>query len=186
MSKSKFKLAAHNAGTGEEPKNIFAKLGKLICKCQDKTLIELAKAGVKLFDLRVRYVKDNYYIAHGLGVYNKTLVGAIMDIWGGSRPNSAVIMVTYEGNTPPKTFEEDIKGALDVVNNQVGLYQIAIKLPQWNVIYHNSKPLPDGYKTNYVKVVGCKALFPFPKFWDKRIDKSILRCDNNLVMEDFI
>lgn len=182
-------LAAHNAGTGEKPYNFFAKIGKPIYKCQNKSIEELCKAGVRLFDLRVKYVNDRLYIAHGLALLDKTLYGAIRDIYDNTPEGEiSYIMVTYEGTLPlelSNSFKYDIISILDEFISKCKLYQIAIKKPEWKVLLSNKYDF-NGFNADYIKIVGWKCLFPFPKFWNKFVECETRNTDNKFSMRDFI
>lgn len=191
--KMKQKLSSHNSATGEKPYNIWAKLFSCIAKCQTKTLIEQYNAGVTLFDIRVKYNKVGVlYCKHGLAKYDKTLWDICKEINKLAKHSSSapVIMVTYEGKI---TLEEEKEFFQDVYNifsaySHIYLGHIAVKKPKWRIIYNS--PYQPTYICNYTKIVGWKALLPFPKLWQwiKRKDIQATKAShpNELLMEDFI
>lgn len=168
------KLATHNSATGERPLNPIGWLGLPFARCQTKTLAQQYKAGVRLFDIRVRWQAVFLQCAHGLVLFDKTLYGALHDL--NKACNAAhddtqcYVMVTYEG----KMEEEDHEDFIEEVKStfayfpHLTLVSIAVKLPTWRTIY--TKPRlgnQASFVCDYPKLIGWKALLPIPWLWKR-------------------
>lgn len=185
------KLASHNSATGERPRNLWARWFRWIAQCQSKTILEQYMAGVRLFDIRVRYEGTVLRCCHGLATYDKTLYGICDQLLG---KTDVWLMVTYEGFLDEKDYERflvDVRCETQVHNLNLG--HVSVKLPEWNIIEPNSKT--PAYVSNYTKMTGWRILWPFPKFWWKRRHVDITESRNNemttdkeaaLSMEDFV
>lgn len=175
------RLATHNSGTGERPANFFAKWFAFIAKCQDKTIEQQCEAGVELFDIRVRKYGDDYYVHHGLARYDMSLGEALTLIDRKAKPLS-VVMVTYEGEPIFEDYDFVNMVRLDfgeLFNVRMG--NISAKKPTWKTLY--ASPYQPQYEQNYPKLVGWKALLPFPRLWHlfhKKMES------NKIIMEDFV
>ena len=174
------RLGTHNSGTGERPANFFAKYFPFIAQCQSKTIEEQCEAGVELFDLRVKEHGNDYYLCHGLARYDMTLGNALNIIDRKAKPLS-VVMVTYEGELcDPDDFVGLVRLNFNNLFN-VRLGNISVKKPEWRTYYPS--PYQPLYEQNYPKLVGWKALLPFPRLW--RLFYRKVESDN-IVMEDFV
>ena len=183
-------FATHNSSTGEKPYNFWAKYFQFIAKCQDKTLMTQYVYGVRLFDIRVRYDKNNELrCCHGLAQYDMTLRSIVNNFI--YAPSVPTINVTYEGKLAKEKQGQFVRDVLNVVGtttHSVKLGYIAIKKPNWTIIHTTSDQLP--YVVNYTKIVGWKVLLPFPKLWywikRKDISENRLKHSIELLMEDFV
>lgn len=64
-------IGAHNAMTGTTAINLFADVFHCFCKCQDKGLYHLAKAGVTCYDLRFWFDSlQQLHWGHGMAEYS--------------------------------------------------------------------------------------------------------------------
>lgn len=178
--------ASHNSATGEKPLNLWARLFPFIAKCQDKTIREQYEAGVRLFDIRVRWNDSRELVCcHGLATYQMTLRDVCLDLR--MSPN-VWVMVTYEGYLDEIEEEAFINTVHDECEDAgVNCGHISVKLPVWNVI--SPAPRQPACAQNYVKIVGWKVLLPFPRLWDKWLKakgKGQNESDEILSMEDFV
>ena len=73
-------LGTHNSGSGgrlvwwQRP---VAPLLHLTSRCQNKSIKEQLKDGVKLFNLQVTYYKGDWHFSHGLCIYKEILTEAL-------------------------------------------------------------------------------------------------------------
>ena len=73
-------LGTHNSGAGgrlvwwQRP---FASLLHLTSRCQNRSIKEQLKDGVKLFNLQVTYYKGDWHFSHGLCIYEEKLTDAL-------------------------------------------------------------------------------------------------------------
>ena len=185
---------SHNSGTGERPKNFWARWFSFVAKCQDKTLKEQCEAGVCLFDLRVKYKDGCLYLAHGLAEYDVTL-GMAITVIDRYAPANSVVMVTYEGKLDEdgeKKFIADVRSSWNsrvYVNDvySIRLGNISVKKPTWKTIY--ASPWQPSYEQNYAKIVGWKVILPFPrvwKWWQKGLPPTPPKGKGVISMEDFV
>lgn len=187
--KMKQKLSSHNSATGEKPYNIWAKLFSCVAKCQNKSIFEQYVQGVNLFDIRVRYNKKGILrCCHGLAVYDITLRDICMLF--AHKAERPMIMVTYEGELSRESegmFIDDVKQIVTLYP-YVNLGYISVKKPEWHTIF---APFDQpSYVSNYTKIVGWKALLPFPRLWQwincKKIKRTREEYPNKILMEDFV
>ncbi len=185
------KLATHNSGTGEKGSNFWSKFS-WFCRCQTKTIVEQYEAGVRLFDLRVRWVDDDLYLCHGLAVYDKSLVQALSELADihekytekNRSTERPIVMVTYEGRLDGDMELDFMEYVFSIFREykKIRMGNLAVKKPKWRSIYI-SRWQP-SYLQNYPKLIGWKVLLPIPILWNKfKKDKSE---EKWFVMEDFV
>lgn len=171
------RLASHNSATGEpiyDKCDFVALFAKPFAQCQAKTLAEQYKAGVRLFDLRVRWHEYAYRCAHGLILYDKTLYGALHDLQkvhnAAQDGTQCYVMVTYEGKLDEidhEDFIEEVKSVFAYFP-QLTLVNVAVKLPTWKTIYTKTRlGNQAAFVCDYPKLIGWKALLPIPWLWKK-------------------
>ena len=182
-------FATHNSSTGEKPYNFWAKYFPFIAKCQDKTLLMQYVYGARLFDIRVRYDKNNELrCCHGLAQYDMTLRAIVNNFI--YAPSVPTINVTYEGKLAKEKKGRFVMDVLYTVegHHSIKLGYIAIKKPKWTILHTTSNQLP--CVINYTKIVGWKILLPFPRLWQwlrrKEIRRNKLNYSGELLMEDFV
>ena len=189
------RLATHNSATGEHPLYLIGWLGLPFARCQAKTLAQQIEAGVRLFDIRVRWHCDNLQCAHGLLYFDKTLYQALHEInrarnMADERNEPCYVMVTYEGTMEDEDhddFVEEVKSIFAYFPSLI-LTQVAVKLPTWYVLY--SKPRvwkQSAFVCDYPKLTRWKALLPIPWLW-KRWQKytPANRLFGKFSMRDFV
>lgn len=79
-------FGTHNSATGGKLLWWLRPIGGIInltSKCQDKTIINQLKDGVKLFNLQVAYVNGKWRFSHGLAIYKEDVLEtlATMGAW---------------------------------------------------------------------------------------------------------
>ena len=179
-------VGTHNSATGEKPSSILSYLGAPIGKCQNKTIWQQCKAGVRLFDLRVkpyrRIAKNKFRypsapikdcsLGHGLCDYKITLKDALkkIDDYCTVFKEKAYVLVTLEGELNEEShgkFTADVYGTVADYKN-VTLLEVNIKKPVWKQLWRNPSSKVT-YTQEYPLITGWKALFPFPRFWNRFI-----------------
>ena len=179
--------ASHNSATGERPLNFWAKWFGCIARCQTKTLTEQYFAGVRLFDIRVRYDKHGVLrCCHGLAEYDMTLRDAFRTLNRLRSDRMAWVMVTYEGSLSQSLRHqliEDVREEYSSPRTYFALGNISVKKPEWTIISLNT--LQPEYKHNYTKIVGWKVLLPFPRLWYRLNPPKPVK-DNEISMEDCV
>lgn len=196
-------LGTHNSATGENPSDIISHIGSLIGQCQNKTIYQQLKAGVRLFDLRVKPYRHatryNFYypleniktctLGHGLCDYDINLQEAVTKIndYGKERGIEMYVLVTLEGEIAEAYKDKylgDVQQLLDGYSHVV-LLEVNIKKPKWAQLWRNPKS-KITYVQEYPMIVGWKALFPFPKFWNRLIDYRPQLKTNEYSLRDFV
>lgn len=178
-------IGTHDSATGEKPNNFLSFLGTPIAKCQTKTILQQLKAGVRMFDLRVKpyslYINErgkypnidikHLVLGHGLCDYSITFFDALATIsqYATEHKTKMYILVAYESG---KLTEDTQKKFIDDVKKLVSsfpkltLLEIDKRNPTWTVIYYN-KSCGITYRPEQVVLEGWKLLLPFPWFWNK-------------------
>lgn len=205
-------IGTHNSATGEQPSDIITCLGALIGKCQSKTISQQCKAGVRLFDLRVKPYRhatryNLYYplenirsctLGHGLCDYATSLQEAVTTIndYGKAHGIEMYVLVTLEGrlghssqmddpddNDLREAFRKDVQRFIRDYSN-VTLLEVNIKYPEWMQLYRNPASKVT-YTKDYPLIKGWKALLPFPKFWNRFIEYGEEK-ENVYSLRDFV
>lgn len=159
-------IATHNSGTGERSGGFMSWLSIPFSRCQNKTLWNQYNFGARLFDLRVRKIKGEWYFAHGLWRSKRTVKAALesLSLLAIACGEKANIIVTYEGMCKDKV--EFIK----YINNLVSIYpglalaEINVKKPKWQCL-KRYKCFP--FKQCFAVIKGWKCLLPIPWIWHK-------------------
>lgn len=74
-------LGSHNTWSYRKPLKLWMRPFHFIGKCQSKTIKQQYNDyGVKLFDLRMRWHDDLWYIAHGSMIFDITVAEAMADL----------------------------------------------------------------------------------------------------------
>lgn len=97
------KLASHNTMSYLTPTKWWMKLFKCIYKCQDLTIDEQYKLGVRVFDFRVTYYKDKLIFAHGIIKFEHIDIYKLLDKinkWG----DCSIRIVLEENKQNDNTF----------------------------------------------------------------------------------
>ena len=143
--------------------------------------MEQYAAGVRLFDIRVKYNQDGVMqCCHGLAVYDMTLHHVFEVL---RKCNDVWVMVTYEGRLEGEacdTFVSYVNTHANIWGIRLG--HVSVKLPQWRVVQPSGQP---AYEQNYTKIVGWKVLLPFPRLWHWLNPPKQVK-DNEISMEDFV
>lgn len=139
-------IGSHNTFTFLSPKYKFFNLFKWLWRCQDKTIEEQYKTGVKYFDIRVSpRAKGGYYSAHGLVNLNRWYVSfsVFLTAMKCHYPNAKYRIILERGNTKETaTFVTHVINLLasnyfyPILEQYV--HQIIVK-KNWKIIYDNPK-----------------------------------------------
>ena len=157
------KIGTHNSGTGERPGNLLSWLGWPFARCQGKTLREQYEAGARMFDLRVKLYKDDWYLAHGAWRSRRTLLGALLEI--NDYPEVCRVILTYEGSRHDAAFARfcEMTDGIEHAFSTLRFVYIAVKRPKWafvRVIDKRSYPVQ-----GFVPITGWRRIMPIPWIW---------------------
>ncbi len=95
------KIATHNSCTGEKGKGLLSWLVTPFSKCQSKTLEEQFHAGCRMFDIRVKFSKDDgIEVRHGAWLCSLTFDQVLYKLFTLKRAYNETIYlrIMYEGN----------------------------------------------------------------------------------------
>lgn len=165
------KIATHNSGTGEKSGGLLSTLLTPFAKCQSKTILEQYEAGCRYFDLRLRKVKGEYALCHGLWESATTLNEVLLQL-GRKGMQKVYVMLTYEGECKDKAaFVDDMLSATKSYGN-IFVTTINAKKPKWeclatihDVSYRNAYKVLDGSSWH--------TYLPIPWLWAKLKQKKV-------------
>lgn len=157
------KLASHNSWSYLSPNKWWMRPFAFIARCQSKNIREQYEAGVRLFDLRVRFEREKPVIAHGLMEYPTD--GLMSDLrWLNNQLDVVYVQVVNE--------------VLRYDNVQQGFF-IAwckeVKRRYKNIVFvgfnrkYDWMPLLDD-KLGNLPITGCFASAPSDKWYGKLND----------------
>lgn len=92
------KLASHNSWTFGSLHNWW--LPKFMAKCQNKNIQQQYDAGVRLFDLRLKFYKGKFVVAHGIYKYKVDWEEDLK--WLNQKPEQCYVRVLLEYNKLPR------------------------------------------------------------------------------------
>lgn len=167
------KIATHDSATGEKSKGFISWLVTPFAKTQSKTIKDQYDAGCRSFDIRVKYINNTWYCAHGLWRSKRTALDILDEL--NSLGDTVQVCVTYEGNED----NEDIFKHFGVIcqikytNIIFGAFCIKytgeVKFPKVayrEVLYAN--PSYGGTDANFIKLDGRSwhTYIPIPWLWN--------------------
>jgi hypothetical protein len=175
------KIGSHNSWSYAPIKQWY--IPAFVCKCQNVDIKEQYMRGVKVFDLRVRRYKGNWYTAHGSACF---LTDYIDDLhWLNNQKDSISVRIILEYNSKPKNLE-DIKilfrnlcRYLEIMYDNINFFGGKLKYT-WETLYtFNGKDIPliDKYssttslfKTNnkFLKIIDDWWPYLYAKLYNKK------------------
>lgn len=177
-------LASHNSWSYLPPKKWWMRPFSFVAKCQSKNIREQYEAGVRLFDLRIRFDEyDNLIPAHGLMEYDYDVDSLKADLrWLNNQLDVVYVQVVFEMNRPS---EWDEISFLNWCMNLRRRYK-NILFVGFNRKY-DWKPLLNDKQGN-LPIAGCFASAPSDKWYSKLNDLCPwlwARLHNNQVLEAY-
>lgn len=185
------KIATHDSATGEKGKGLLSWLGTPFARTQSKTLKEQYEAGCRLFDIRVKLYKGEWYCAHGIWISKRTAEDIFkeLDSFG-----DAIITITYEGDADNviqfQNFLKYIKekyqmitygySAIKYGKNSTGI-KVSYDILDWGEYNPPSKQgfLPLDGKTWHI-------LLPIPWLWKKLYNDKPEFNEQTYIYVDFL
>jgi hypothetical protein len=107
-------IGTHNSLSSYPCKRWYLAPFNFLTKCQDKSLEEQFSLGCRSFDLRFTKVKDKYYAAHGMQIYNITLEETMRKLNKLSRRSHIRFRVMFENMIVKNQKEEVEKLAMKI------------------------------------------------------------------------
>lgn len=170
-------LGSHNSLTYLSPKSIIGRIFRIVGKCQNVDYKRQYEAGVRYFDLRVRFDKNgDLQVAHGLNTYKISVEDIYKFIrWVGETPDVYCrIMLELRKKTEDEDLQKEHFGYLcDAIENEY-----PGKFFGGRVIYSWEKVYDFDYNPEYLELhasVRKPYLIDdlFPIWYAKRMNKKI-------------
>lgn len=161
-------IATHNSGTGERSRNWLFSLMTPFARCQDLNITGQYNAGCNYFDLRVRWIDNDWRICHGLWQSDRTLSDVLDELtYLSFEANKPFITIFYEGRFPSDYMQMAFLDDMHEYKKeypQIEFVIFGVKKPEWtNLVVLKDVP----YISKFPKILGWKALIPIPRFWNQ-------------------
>ena len=185
------KIATHNSATGEKAGNIISKIFSIFAKCQSKTLLEQWVSGCRLFDIRIKKHKDNWYCYHGLWRTKhtvNTLLNTLNTFVASDYYNKTYVMITYEGHKDSKDIEEFLMvcDSLKEQNKNLVFGDFSAKYP-WTMLKKGEPiPFPSVKKFKALDGTNLCVLLPIPILWKQFFYKHVDFDNETFKFVDFL
>ena len=179
-------IGTHNSATGGKLVwwlRPFAWLLHLTSRCQNRTIKEQIKDGVKLFNLQVCKYKGDWYISHGLCIYEQKLFPILKLL---KKQENIIIQLTLDQNFWVKQDQEEFIHLVGIVKR---------RYCSPNFILHkawiqgtNKYPHKTGYNLDIEECYWNvkKSLLPLPKIHAKKYNKYYIEnCKADYLMLDY-
>jgi hypothetical protein len=168
------KIATHDSATGEKPKNFLSFIFSPFAKTQTKTIKEQYEYGCRMFDIRVKYVNNEWHCAHGLWYSKRTALDILEEI--NNFEETCYVTITYEGNKDNIFVYTEFIKYIEKHFNHFVLGGVAIKYGEkanlFKVVYDYIQPYPKNWppsKQGFKALDGktWHILIPIPYLWKK-------------------
>jgi hypothetical protein len=184
------KLGTHNSGTysnivwWQKP---FKWLSNLTSKCQNLTIQEQLKNNVRIFNFQVVYYKNNWYISHGLFIYNIKLLDILKEIKDYNTDNDIYIQLILDNNFIIKNNVEQFKVLIALIISKYTSERIKLqyaKIESNNSLLYGGDTKIDlieyywslGWAKLYAKTILDKL--PLPRRWASKYNNCIIPSPN--------
>lgn len=180
------KIATHDSATGERGKGLLSLIGTPFARTQSKTIKEQYEAGCRMFDIRLKLIKNEWRCAHGLWQSKRLAYDILNEI--NSFEDKCYVTLTYEGTNKKQTEFVEFVDKLQMDFKNITWGGIAVKYGKdsnlFNVSYDYIKPYPKGWPSCVSKFKGLGGstwhiLIPIPLLWKK------IYYDNPVFSEDY-
>lgn len=170
-------LSSHNSLTGYKPKKWYLRIFNVFAKCQTKTIEEQIAAGIKMFDIRVRFNRNYDLVAcHGICEYDVDVFDVIQML----EDNKCCYRVVLEnkiGGRSTKEEDLDILQNLFLNKNYSHCTYVCDK-QKWAAI-RNSYCKQRLGEVIYHFLFSWKEIIPIPALYKKKYDVSKLPKDKD-------
>lgn len=177
------KIGTHNSATGEEG-SFWSKFLTPFARCQSKTLVEQYKAGVRLFDIRVRVDEDGLYLHHGPWRTKRDAYNTLRPLLNVCN-EPTYFEITYEGST----VGEDEMRQMKSLAHYIATYKNAVvtrlnKKTPWEALEVYYPLAYEGDGKGFLGIHGWRSLLPVPWIWAK-IHGRVEFNDKTFIFTDF-
>lgn len=198
---NKLKYGTHNSATSESLiwwQKPFNWLNRLTSKCQSLSIEEQYNNNVRVFNFQVCYYKKEWYISHGLFIYNIKLLDILKYLKEKSSSNDIIYFQLYlDKSFIVKQNEKEFKVLLELIkakylNNGLKLLIAWVEGKNDEILYRENINinLKEYYwTTNWANKYAKNILdkLPLPKRWAKKNNnKIVLDLNTKYLMLDFV
>lgn len=183
-------LGSHNSFSYLKPEKWWMRIFNPWAKCQSKTLEEQYRAGVRVFDIRVRWKDDRFYLVHNLMTYKCSLLTIIQELDGLDNIKVRVCL-DMRKEPPTKEIEEEILSKFKAFVDR-NFQPCVIDC----IVFWNWKHLEkSGYSwiDKYGSVAGGLWKFLPPRIWAWFYNDTVrfdylgeINSSNSVVLMDFV
>ena len=182
------KIGTHNSATGEKGSGLLSWLVTPFAKCQSKTIEEQYNAGSRVFDLRVKFIKNKgLKFAHGIW-YSSVDIHNILTFLNDKK---CYVLMTYEGSFGKNFTEKDYLHSIEDIKyrfKDIRWLDISVKRGyegKWQTLVASNHNLP--IKQGFVALDGSSwhTLIPIPWLWNKLYSVGKMS-DNWHLLLDFL
>lgn len=174
----------------------FKWLSNLTSKCQSLTIKEQYDSDVRVFNFQVTYYKNEWYISHGLFVYNIKLLDILKDLKTYASDDDKIYYQLYlDNNFLIKHDIENFKVLLSLIKAKYVDDNLKL-LSCWderdNVFlykYERCLKIKEYYWTKQWSKRNSKSWIdklPLPKRWAKKYNNNVKINNEDYLMLDFI
>lgn len=162
------KLGTHNSLSYCKPQWYF-RLFNFIGKCQDLNIYEQYEAGVRYYDIRVKFKKDKIVSGHGLLTYNINVEDVLDFLNDQATCNVRIVLETNLFSS-----KKDESKLLDTMEKWLNKYTAITftgcykKKPWTRLIEMEEIP----YKDCFEFYKGKNLKFPYPRYYAKKKNKG--------------
>lgn len=180
-------IASHNSFTFLEPTKWWLKPFAFLWKCQDKTLEQQYKAGVRYFDVRVFLNKEGeWQICHGVAEFSVsfTTILALCLYLENRYPHALYRIILEKGDDAAEKLFKG-KSYICVGKHRPKLVFVAIKR-DWQVLYDNQHFKRTEDYTAKLWYPSRSLWWNIKNFFKVRSIKSWARRNNPLITQEMI
>lgn len=186
-------IGSHNSWSYLKPLHWWMYPFRFMAKCQSKSIKEQYNAGVRCFDLRIKFKEGNLYLAHGFMIYKYNYVDLSLDLqWLNDRPDEVCIRILHEVRNESEYTNEAVFGFRSVCNQLPSLFPnlkfwCGRNLYNWEEDYEFSfKPSCEEKYSSVCKPKWLDDWWPwlFAKLNNKKIVKQ--GTDKDILLIDYI
>jgi hypothetical protein len=187
------KIATHDSATGERGQGFLSWLVTPFAKTQSKTIKEQYEAGCRMFDIRVKIIKNGWKCAHGLWISERGPYDILKEI--NDFEEQCYVTLTYEGNKDQilrfsnlvQICKEDFT---NIIWGGIGI-KYGKDANLLNVKYDYIEPYPKDYPQTeraFLPLDGSSwhILLPIPWLWKKIYHNKVEFNDKVYKYVDFL
>lgn len=185
-------LGSHNSGTSYKLVWWLQSMAPMIngtSRCQSKTIEEQLELGVRLFNLQIVYYHKDWYISHGMGIYNVKLFDILEKI---EKYEETYFQLVLDKNL---LKGQNVEKYLELVETLKQKYENGNCVMLWawiegkRFVFKNKKSisLEERYWTKDQDFPGMLDNVPLPRHYAKKYNQQYrAECKAKYLMLDFV